>query len=771
MRSFSSALSGLSPAARRWTVISLLAGCSLVILAALLASPLAKSRAEAEARKRGLVLQIEDLDLGWFHAELKGVTVKLEGVPEIQISLPEILVDFSLSSPRVREIVTRGGKVVISGTFEQVKKSLDDWQSSRPEPDKAEQTGASFSRTEIVRELDVSWTGAFGGPEKQFISGLQVERTSAGLRLGADLVDLKMDGVSAQIAGALLLSDEPRFELSRASKLGASEMRVSWSVEAPETKAPSTAQKEESDDSANLNASLNARLEQNRARVLSLQTMLSFARDRLLPRLPVDTVIDKLWITYRRGQEQLHIGPNSLSLKKSDDLVVSVAPQGATKGTPLSLVLAIKPQTAPSALTMELKGGPVALRTLGIEEGSFGLSGVDQTEISGKFSAELSQDAEILRGGGEAFLEGLTVDSPRLSETLVTFPKLVLVGRGLIKIDGSHYQLEDGTLRLGEASFQGGFEMIRKENNVSLKAHVKSPLVSCQALLDSAPRGLLGSAETMRFDGTFSLDAGVDADTRSLAKMNVRWDFKNNCRVKAVPTDLHPDRFRAAFRREVIGAGNFPLELEFGPYSSSWTPWSEISPYVEKALLVTEDGRFHRHNGFDDRAIESAIRDNVSQGRFVRGASTISMQLAKNLYLSRKKNLARKFQEAALTLLLEQNFQKTELLELYVNVIEFGPGVYGIRQAAEHYFATLPRDLTPAQAFFIASVLPAPTRNYFTSDGTLSESRKAHVQRLLRISHQRGALSDAELALALEEQLVFGSPHTQAQHPDNLEQP
>jgi len=407
---------------------------------------------------------------------------------------------------------------------------------------------------------------------------------------------------------------------------------------------------------------------------------------------------------------------------------------------------------------MELKGGPVSLRTLGIEEGSFGLSGVDHTEVSGKFSAELSQDAETLRGGGEALLEGLTIDSPRLSETLVTFPKLVLVGNGLMRIDGSHYQLEDGTLRLGEASFQGSFEVTRSEENVSLRANVKSPLVSCQALLDSAPRGLLGSAESMRFEGTFSLDAGVEADTRALSKMNVRWDFKNGCRVKAVPPELHPAQFRAAFRREVIGAGNFPAEFEFGPYSSTWTPWGDISPYVEKALLVTEDGRFYRHDGFDDRAIESAIRENVSQGRFVRGASTISMQLAKNLYLSRKKNLARKFQEAALTLLLEQNFQKTELLELYVNVVEFGPGVYGIRQAAEHYFATTPRDLTPAQAFFIASVLPAPTRNYFTADGTLTATRKAHVQRLLRISHQREALSESELTLALEEQLVLGSP-------------
>jgi membrane peptidoglycan carboxypeptidase len=244
--------------------------------------------------------------------------------------------------------------------------------------------------------------------------------------------------------------------------------------------------------------------------------------------------------------------------------------------------------------------------------------------------------------------------------------------------------------------------------------------------------------------------------------MQVHWDFENACKVSAAPPELDPARFRSAFFRDVVGAGGAPLRVESGPATASWVPLAELSPYVESALLVTEDGRFYRHDGFDDRAIESAIRANTSAGRFVRGASTLSMQLAKNLYLTREKTLARKLQEAALTVLLEQSFEKRELLELYVNSVEFGPGVYGIGPAAEYYFRTEASQLGAAQAFFLASILPAPTRQYFGADGRLSPARAALVRRLLEIAKQRKLLGDHELAVALASELVFGQPVSSA---------
>jgi membrane peptidoglycan carboxypeptidase len=117
---------------------------------------------------------------------------------------------------------------------------------------------------------------------------------------------------------------------------------------------------------------------------------------------------------------------------------------------------------------------------------------------------------------------------------------------------------------------------------------------------------------------------------------------------------------------------------------------------------------------------------------------------------------------------LEQNFEKHELLELYVNVVEFGPGIYGIRQAAEYYFSTSPDRLTPAQAFFLASLLPAPTRRHFEEDGRLSAGRADHVRRLLKISRAREGLTEGELEEALAEELVFGQARTL---PENEETP
>ena len=127
-------------------------------------------------------------------------------------------------------------------------------------------------------------------------------------------------------------------------------------------------------------------------------------------------------------------------------------------------------------------------------------------------------------------------------------------------------------------------------------------------------------------------------------------------------------------------------------------------------MLTTEDGGFFRHHGFNTCAIRTALIANIKAGRFVRGASTITMQLAKNLFLSREKTLSRKLEELILTDYLEQTFTKDEMMELYLNVIEFGPDVYGVTAAADHYFGRTPAELNLAECLFLASLLPQPLR-------------------------------------------------------------
>jgi membrane peptidoglycan carboxypeptidase len=176
--------------------------------------------------------------------------------------------------------------------------------------------------------------------------------------------------------------------------------------------------------------------------------------------------------------------------------------------------------------------------------------------------------------------------------------------------------------------------------------------------------------------------------------------------------------------------------------------------------LICEDGAFFRHKGFDREAIRNSIRENVKAGRFLRGASTISMQTAKNLYLSREKTLARKLEEAVLTMLLEQELSKDQIMELYLNVIEFGPGVYGVGPAARHYFNASAAQLSLGQALYLASLLPSPTRSYFGGDGQVTPGWMSYLRKLMRIALKIHRIDEAELEDALREQVTFQVPYS-----------
>lgn len=147
-----------------------------------------------------------------------------------------------------------------------------------------------------------------------------------------------------------------------------------------------------------------------------------------------------------------------------------------------------------------------------------------------------------------------------------------------------------------------------------------------------------------------------------------------------------------------------------------WVPYSRISPYLVKAVIIAEDDKFWSHEGFDYEAIQKAIEKDIKAGKFKTGGSTISQQLAKNLYLSPKKSLFRKIEEAVITWKLERALSKRRILELYLNVVEWGDGVFGIEAASRHYFGKAAADLTPLEAARLAAVLPNPRRYNVTGE-------------------------------------------------------
>jgi len=146
-----------------------------------------------------------------------------------------------------------------------------------------------------------------------------------------------------------------------------------------------------------------------------------------------------------------------------------------------------------------------------------------------------------------------------------------------------------------------------------------------------------------------------------------------------------------------------------GTVQWSWVPWHEVSAHVARAVVSAEDMEFFSHHGFSGYEIGQAIRKAIRKGSAPRGASTITQQLAKNLWLSPSRNPLRKLREVLLTRSLENHLSKRRILEIYLNVVEFGPGVYGVGAAAPHYFGKPAAALTAHEAAMLAASLPRPT--------------------------------------------------------------
>ena len=159
-----------------------------------------------------------------------------------------------------------------------------------------------------------------------------------------------------------------------------------------------------------------------------------------------------------------------------------------------------------------------------------------------------------------------------------------------------------------------------------------------------------------------------------------------------------------------------------------WQPYDAISPQLKRAVIAAEDDKFVDHEGFDWEGMQKALEKNQKKGKVVAGGSTISQQLAKNLFLSPAKTPWRKAQEALITLMLEALWDKQRILEVYLNVVEWGEGVFGAEAAARRYYGLSAARLSPEQAARLAVMLPAPRRY---EKNPYSEFMNAHTQIIL----------------------------------------
>ncbi|MBK9518911.1 MAG: transglycosylase domain-containing protein [Anaeromyxobacter sp.] len=279
------------------------------------------------------------------------------------------------------------------------------------------------------------------------------------------------------------------------------------------------------------------------------------------------------------------------------------------------------------------------------------------------------------------------------------------------------------------------------------------PPVSYRALLLALPPALAPGADAPRPPGAFG---GTLALSGALRRPE-GWEVKGEvdlAGLREAARAAPPSPLRAPFTAHPEGEDG-PAVL-IGPANPDFVPLASLPEHVVRAVTTSEDAGFFGHRGFDFDELRNALAAGARAGKLLRGGSTISQQLAKNLYLSRDRTLARKVREALVTVALEGTVPKARLLEIYLNLVEWGPGRHGLGAAARHYLAKEARDLTPREACFLAALIPSPLRGHAAvAAGVPPERWAARIDDLLQKLHATGVLSDEALLAALAEPLVF----------------
>jgi monofunctional glycosyltransferase len=186
-----------------------------------------------------------------------------------------------------------------------------------------------------------------------------------------------------------------------------------------------------------------------------------------------------------------------------------------------------------------------------------------------------------------------------------------------------------------------------------------------------------------------------------------------------------------------------------GPRNEHWTASDRIPPEMEWSVIVAEDANFYQHEGIDIKAIKNAIKYDLKKKSLARGASTITQQTAKNLFLSREKTFTRKVKEMVLARRMERELTKGRILELYLNIVELGPMVYGIGHGAQYYFGKPASELTPRECAFLAAMLPGP-QVAFNPYKHLGKVLK-RSELILKLLRDKGVLSGEEYRQAMAE--------------------
>ena len=390
---------------------------------------------------------------------------------------------------------------------------------------------------------------------------------------------------------------------------------------------------------------------------------------------------------------------------------------------------------------------------------------------------DLTWLGDAVRFGGDLAVSGLSLQNDALSAAPIEGLSLGIVLRGSAYPARRRLELDmlEGRLRNLVGRVTGSIELPRGKYTFADGSHLgmvpkidlalSVPRLPCAKLLASVPAALTPKLQGFVLQGFFEALVGTKVDLADLDALDLRGRVGlNGCKVVKAPDAVAALRDAEAIVQTVEvpkppgAAPGETEEMQFvvGPDNPDFTPYPEISPYFVSSILTTEDNGFFKHHGWVTSQFKGALRRNLERGAFRIGASSITMQMVKNVLLSQEKTLSRKLQELFLVWYLEQVLPKERILELYFNAIEFGPRIYGIGAAARHYFGKKPSELTPLEGAFFSSILPNPKRRYIQyCHGTLYPPWDKYVHRILARVHERGRITDDEYVESASQSLVF----------------
>ena len=733
---------------RRARIIWLVAVAVVAIGLSLAFGPIVRRRLGTEASRRGLDVEVGAVRPGWFAVRLLDVTVRPRRVPALQLKADEIRVGLSLGlHPRSVEI--RGGAVTGEGAPDKVRDELGGdshgdadgssvmelagdgfalhWRATDASPLEAELHGVGFRRhPDGPVELTIHDGTVRRGTSRASVLNLACELGAAHelRRLHADNAEFEWLGQSrdanAPVVPAPVLAVAVHADLPPTDRTTGDPL-----IDLPDPRA--------------------------------MRSRLGLLVTALADRLPVgaDVGIDAMsWKMAEGDGVAMTVGPGVFTLRRSPEHIeVRYSADTHAESTSMTVRALLPTDGGDPSITLE--GGPLALSTLGVQENAAGLVDVARATVGGRAHIQLASDGSAAVFDLDVSGRGLSLHQPRLATETVRGMDVEVRTRGVLS-EGGGLRIDDLSFTFGVFHVAGSGILEQQPDHARAAFQFELPSTPCQSLLESVPTALLPQLQGTRWTGAFGARGRFSFDTRSLDDLELSYDVQDQCRAIEVPPALARERFKQAFSHRIYLPDGSTTEQTVGPGTANWTPLDAISPYMQLAVLTTEDGGFPHHRGFNNAAIKASIVANLKARRFVRGASTITMQLAKNLFLSRDKTLSRKLEEVVLTDYLEQVFSKDELMALYLNIVEYGPAVYGITAASEYYFGRTPAELDLAECLFLSSLLPSPLRYGAMRDlEQVPESWMRGLRNLMRIQKKRGLISDAELEEGLAQSISF----------------